>query len=236
MRHRQDRAEPADLVERHFLIGHFRRLYYVSRLYHEPKPTWPTPDGIRYREVLHPHPRALRPEGRRPHLQPPPRPVRARTTAGSTTRCSSACGACRRRQRSDALFGQDADIDSYGGYAGNPAWMDWKLSAPSACWRRCTRSTSRPCGPRAPPTSCSTTPGRCATCTSRRHLAHPRLRVLEAGDLPRPPQLRDPVHGDVRPEGPALEGLGQPVEDRPQGRSPAPSRPSTTTNSSSSRR
>jgi len=30
-------------------------------------------------------------------------------------------------QRSDALFGQDADIDSYGGYAGNPAWMDWRL-------------------------------------------------------------------------------------------------------------
>jgi hypothetical protein len=29
-------------------------------------------------------------------------------------------------QRSDALFGQDTDVDSYGGYAGNIAWMDWK--------------------------------------------------------------------------------------------------------------
>ena len=29
-------------------------------------------------------------------------------------------------QRSDALFGQDTDVDSYYGYAGQIAWMDWK--------------------------------------------------------------------------------------------------------------
>src|SRR5439155_504543 len=29
-------------------------------------------------------------------------------------------------QRSDALFGQDTDVDSYGGYAGHIAWMDWR--------------------------------------------------------------------------------------------------------------
>src|SRR5207253_784725 len=29
-------------------------------------------------------------------------------------------------QRSDALFGQDTDVDSYGGYAGQSSWMDWK--------------------------------------------------------------------------------------------------------------
>ena len=29
-------------------------------------------------------------------------------------------------QRSDALFGQDTDVDSYGGYAGQIAWMDWR--------------------------------------------------------------------------------------------------------------
>ena len=29
-------------------------------------------------------------------------------------------------QRSDALFGQDTDVDSYCGYAGQIAWMDWK--------------------------------------------------------------------------------------------------------------
>lgn len=29
-------------------------------------------------------------------------------------------------QRSDALFGQDIDVDSYGGYAGQIPWFDWK--------------------------------------------------------------------------------------------------------------
>jgi len=32
-------------------------------------------------------------------------------------------------QRSDALFGNDTDQASYGGYAGQIAWMDWKLIA-----------------------------------------------------------------------------------------------------------
>src|SRR5439155_743849 len=30
-------------------------------------------------------------------------------------------------QRSDALFGQDTDVDSYYGYSGHPAWMDFKF-------------------------------------------------------------------------------------------------------------
>jgi hypothetical protein len=30
-------------------------------------------------------------------------------------------------QRSDALFGQDTDVDSYYGYAGHIAWMEWKF-------------------------------------------------------------------------------------------------------------
>ena len=30
-------------------------------------------------------------------------------------------------QRSDALFGQDTDVDSYGGYAGQIPWFDWKF-------------------------------------------------------------------------------------------------------------
>ena len=113
-------------VERHFIIGHFRRLYYVSRLYHEPMPTWETPDGIRYREVMHPirepfdlkgvaltYNRFLNPFRQDDSWLYFPLLKRVR-------RLSSA-------QRSDALFGQDADIDSYGGYAGNPAWMQWRL-------------------------------------------------------------------------------------------------------------
>jgi hypothetical protein len=30
-------------------------------------------------------------------------------------------------QRSDALFGQDTDVDSYWGFSGHIAWFDWKL-------------------------------------------------------------------------------------------------------------
>jgi hypothetical protein len=30
-------------------------------------------------------------------------------------------------QRSDALFGQDIDVDSFGGYAGQIPWFEWKL-------------------------------------------------------------------------------------------------------------
>ncbi len=30
-------------------------------------------------------------------------------------------------QRSEALFGQDVDVDSYGGYAGQIPWFDWKF-------------------------------------------------------------------------------------------------------------
>ncbi|HYC54139.1 MAG TPA: DUF1329 domain-containing protein [Candidatus Binatia bacterium] len=113
-------------IERHFLLGHFRRLYYVSRLYHDPRPTWPTPDGIRYREVLHPilEPFDLKGVGLTYNRHQDPfrqddswlyYPLLKRVR-----RLSSA-------QRSDALFGQDADVDSYGGFAGNPAWMEWRM-------------------------------------------------------------------------------------------------------------
>jgi len=119
-------AQTGLTIERHFILGHFRRLYYVSRLYHDPKPTWKTNEGVRYREVLHPilEPFDLKGVGLTysRHLDPFRQddswlyyPLLKRVR-----RLSSA-------QRSDALFGQDADIDSYGGYAGNPAWMDWRL-------------------------------------------------------------------------------------------------------------
>ena len=45
-------------------------------------------------------------------------------------------------QRSDALFGQDTDVDSYYGYAGHIAWMDWKyLGERDVHRRRSTPST-----------------------------------------------------------------------------------------------
>ena len=113
-------------VERHFLFDHFRRLYYVGRLYVDPKPSIPNTDGYHYKETLHPmiEPFDLKGVGftyyryLEPAKQddswlylPSLRRVRRLSTA----------------QRSDALFGQDTDQDSYGGYAGSIAWMDWKL-------------------------------------------------------------------------------------------------------------
>ncbi len=113
-------------VERHFLIDHFRRLFYVGRLYVDPKPELPNKEGFWFKETLHPliEPFDLKGVGFTyyryidPAKQddswlylPSLRRVRRLSTA----------------QRSDALFGQDTDQDSYGGYAGQIAWMDWKL-------------------------------------------------------------------------------------------------------------
>jgi hypothetical protein len=41
-------------VERHFLVDHFRRLFYVARLYVDPKPNMPNTEGYEYKETLHP--------------------------------------------------------------------------------------------------------------------------------------------------------------------------------------
>ncbi|MBI3769806.1 MAG: DUF1329 domain-containing protein [Deltaproteobacteria bacterium] len=113
-------------IERHFLIEHFRRLFYVGRLYVDPKPEIPNGEGYHYKETLHPlvEPFDLKGVGftyyryLEPAKQddswlylPSLRRVRRLSTA----------------QRSDALFGQDTDQDSYAGYSGSIAWMDWKL-------------------------------------------------------------------------------------------------------------
>jgi hypothetical protein len=112
-------------VERHFLLDHFRRLFWTGRLYVEPKPDKPNPNGYRVQQGLYPilEPFDLKGVGATSNRYIDPakqddtwlylpslRRVRRLSTA----------------QRSDALFGQDTDVDSYGGYAGQIAWMDWK--------------------------------------------------------------------------------------------------------------
>jgi hypothetical protein len=111
-------------VERHFLIDHIRRLYFQERTMVPPMPKMESRDGVRYKEALYPliEPFDLKGTGftfnryadytRQDDTWlylPQLRRVR---------RLSSA-------QRSDALFGQDTDQDSYAGYAGNPGWFDW---------------------------------------------------------------------------------------------------------------
>jgi len=112
-------------VERHFLLDHFRRLFWNGRLYVDPKPEIPNKENFHYKETLHPliEPFDLKGVGFTyyryfdPAKQddswlylPSLRRVRRLSTA----------------QRSDALFGQDTDVDSYYGYAGQISWMDWK--------------------------------------------------------------------------------------------------------------
>jgi hypothetical protein len=112
-------------VERHFLLDHFRRLFWNGRLYVEPKPEKPNPNGYRGQQGLYPilEPFDLKGVGALGNRYvasdkhddswlylPTLRRVRRLSTA----------------QRSDALFGQDTDVDSYYGYSGHIAWMDWK--------------------------------------------------------------------------------------------------------------
>jgi hypothetical protein len=112
-------------VERHFLLDHFRRLFWIGRLYVEPKPEMPNPNGYRAQQGLYPilEPFDLKGVGALGNRYisadkqddswlylPSLRRVRRLSTA----------------QRSDALFGQDTDVDSFYGYAGQVAWMDWK--------------------------------------------------------------------------------------------------------------
>lgn len=106
-------------------FGHLRRLYYTGRLLVDPKPTIPNNESIRYRESLFP---VIQPfnnkgagfsyirylDGRQDDAWlylPAARRVRRLSTA----------------QRSEGIFGTDLDLDSYGGFAGNPAWFDWTL-------------------------------------------------------------------------------------------------------------
>jgi len=112
-------------VERHFLLDHFRRLFWNGRLYVDPKPEKPNPNGYRGQQGLYPilEPFDLKGVGALGNRYldsskqddswlylPSLRRVRRLSTA----------------QRSDALFGQDTDVDSYYGYSGHIAWMDWR--------------------------------------------------------------------------------------------------------------
>jgi len=112
-------------IERHFLLDHLRTLLFNARIYVDPKPERPNPDKVRGKSSLHPilEPFDLKGVGLTSvrYLSPDrqddtwlylPSLRRVRRLSSS--------------QRSDALFGQDTDVDSYGGYAGQIPWFDWK--------------------------------------------------------------------------------------------------------------
>jgi hypothetical protein len=113
-------------VERHFLLDHFRRLFWNGRLYVPPKPAMPNPDGYRAQQGLYPilEPFDLKGVGALGYRYLDPAKQDDSwlylPTLRRVRRLSSA-------QRSDALFGQDADVDSYYGYSGQPAWMTFRF-------------------------------------------------------------------------------------------------------------
>jgi hypothetical protein len=113
-------------IERHYLLDHLRTLFYNSRLLVDPKPELPNPDKVRGKTSLHPilEPFDLKGVGLTAirYLDPDRQDDTwlYLPTLRRVRRLSSA-------QRSDALFGQDTDVDSYAGYAGQIGWFTWKF-------------------------------------------------------------------------------------------------------------
>ena len=113
------------VVERHYTMRHFGRLFYNGRIYVDPKPELPNPERVRYKELNGPvlEPMDLKGVGVLSYrfldieqqdytwlYTPTLRRVRRMSTV----------------QRSDSVFGQDTDLDSYMAYSGNIAWMTWR--------------------------------------------------------------------------------------------------------------
>ncbi|HUI25402.1 MAG TPA: DUF1329 domain-containing protein [Candidatus Kryptonia bacterium] len=112
--------------DREFVLGDFRRLYYNGRLFVDPKPELPNPDGIRYKEILSP---IVAPFDMKGVGQLAFRYLSA-ARQDDTWLYVPAIRRIRRMstsQRSDSLFGQDTDQDSYWGFSGHIAWSEWKL-------------------------------------------------------------------------------------------------------------
>jgi hypothetical protein len=114
-------------VERHFVLDWLRILQFTGRLVVDPKP-----------DILPNKDQAFRKAGLYPIIEPfdlkgigglnyryldPLRQDDLWLYLPSLRRVRRLSSA----QRSEALFGQDIDVDSYGGYAGQIPWFNWKF-------------------------------------------------------------------------------------------------------------
>jgi hypothetical protein len=114
-------------VERHFVSDWLRVMQFQGRLHHEPKPAFEdNGDGTFRKSGLYPliEPFDLKGVGgisyRYTDLLRQDDTWLYLPSLRRVRRMSSA-------ERSDALFGQDIDVDSYGGYAGQIPWFEWRL-------------------------------------------------------------------------------------------------------------
>ena len=114
-------------VERHFIVDWSRNLRYFGRLHHDPRPIIAdNPDQVFNKQGFFPliEPFDLKGVGSVSFRYIDP------TRQDDTWLYTPTIRRVRRlssAQRSDALFGQDIDLDSFGGYAGQIPWFDWKL-------------------------------------------------------------------------------------------------------------
>ncbi len=114
-------------VERHFVADWVRVLPYTGRIHYDPTPTFTeNPDQAFRKSGLYPliEPFDLKGVGGTSYRYLDPSKQDDTwlylPSLRRVRRMSSA-------QRSDALFGQDIDVDSYGGYAGQIPWFEWKF-------------------------------------------------------------------------------------------------------------
>lgn len=112
--------------DKHFLLDHFLRLYYTGRLHVDPKPRLePNPDAVRYREAIFPviEPFDLKGIGLVTYR------YSDRSPSSDTWLYTPQLRRVRRladAQRSQSLFGQDIDPDSFGGFSGSVAFFAWR--------------------------------------------------------------------------------------------------------------
>ena len=113
-------------VDRVFQIGDSRRLYYNARVAVDPKPELPNDKGYRFQDLIGP---LLAPYDLKGLSALSYRYIDA-SKQDNTFLYMPSLRRIRRlstAQRSSALFGQDADPDSFWGYSGHIAWMEWKF-------------------------------------------------------------------------------------------------------------
>ncbi len=113
-------------VERHFIVDWSRRLRFYGRIKNEPIPQFEeNPDKTFEKAGFYPliEPFDLKGVGTVTYRYLDP------TRQDNTWLYTPVIRRVRRlssAQRSDALFGQDIDLDSFGGYAGQIPWFEWK--------------------------------------------------------------------------------------------------------------
>ncbi len=114
-------------IERHFVADWSRVLNFQGRIHHDPKPTIsPNPDKVWRKFGFYPlsQPFDIKGVGSINYR------YMDRERFDDTWFYIPAVRRVRRisaAQRSDSLFGQDIDVDSFGGYAGQIPWFDWKF-------------------------------------------------------------------------------------------------------------